>query len=229
PSPTLESSPLDSHISDDVAGMIAIVSFSTLSNIACVSTFAWIYFHRYDYKGTTITPLVLNLLMADFLQSIGFMLSSHWIVIGKIVPGALCSFQGIIINIGDVASGFWALAICVQTFIYVVANLDYSKFAIISMIIIWPCNIFLATAGLFISTPSEPFYNSAGGAWCWISTKYSIYRITFHYGIILCVAALMFVLYAIIYASLFWRRRVLSQTIGRQNAPLGLKNVANKL
>ena len=126
-------------------------------------------------------------------------------------------------------TGFWALAICAQTFIYVVANLDYSKFSIISMIIIWPCNIFLATAGLFISTDSEPFYNTAGGAWCWISTKYSIYRIAFHYGIILCVAALMFVLYAIIYASLFWRRRTLSQTIGRQNVPLGSKNVANKL
>jgi hypothetical protein len=97
------------------------------------------------------------------------------------------------------------------------------------MVVIWPSNIILAVVGLSLSSPSEPFYDSAGGAWCWISEKYSIFRITFHYAIILCVAALMFVLYAIIYATIFWRRRILSQAIGRQNAPLGLKSVANKL
>jgi hypothetical protein len=88
---------------DHITGMIAVLTFSTFSNIACISMFAWICFHK--TKGTMITPLVLNLLTADFLQSIGFMLSYHWISIGGIIPGAICNLQGIVINIGDVASG----------------------------------------------------------------------------------------------------------------------------
>jgi len=52
-----------------------------------------------------ISRLLLNLAISDFIQSIGFMMSYRWLALDKIVPGTYCNAQGIMINIGDVASG----------------------------------------------------------------------------------------------------------------------------
>ncbi|CAG8508752.1 11047_t:CDS:2, partial [Scutellospora calospora] len=74
----------------------------------------------------------------------------------------------------------------------------------------WIPNLIISLAGFFIQTPTHCFYDSAGGSWCWISEYYDIYRISFHYAIILSAATLMIFIYAIMFAILYNRQRKMS-------------------
>ncbi|CAG8612902.1 14472_t:CDS:2 [Cetraspora pellucida] len=68
----------------------------------------------------------------------------------------------------------------------------------------------ISLAGFVIQTSGHHFYDSAGGSWCWISENYVEYRISFHYGIILGIASLLIILYAIMLAVLYNRQRKMS-------------------
>ncbi|KAG9284698.1 hypothetical protein G9A89_002929 [Geosiphon pyriformis] len=197
-------------LKEAVQGMIAICSFSTLSNLVVMGTFIWIYFHKYTNKTTG--RLVLNLLFADWIQSIGYMMSYYWISQdGNIKSYPNCNIQGMLINIGGVASGCWAFTLCLQTYLMVVHSYDPKWLFTASMMIIWPFNIILSTIGTLIQNPHIPFYSSAGGAWCWINAEYSTYRLIFHYGIITVLAVSIYLLYGrLIY--IIYRRQATIRT-----------------
>ncbi|CAG8451650.1 9837_t:CDS:2 [Ambispora leptoticha] len=187
-------------VSPEVAGMFAIVSFSTLSNTATTGMLIWISLQR--HPNLTVSRLVLNMLFSDWLQSVGFIMSLYWISQGSVIPGMYCDLQGIIINIGDVSSAFWATAICLHTYLAVVHSIEPRWFLQITMGLVWPINIFISVIGLYIQTPDNRFFDSAGGSWCWISPKHGMYRIIFHYGIITILALVMLVLYGLMFIML---------------------------
>ncbi|CAG8545886.1 23191_t:CDS:2 [Dentiscutata erythropus] len=189
-----------------VKGMIAICSFSTLSNIACIIILICIITQKHT-RNTTVSHLVTNLLLSDFFQSIGFMISYYWISIGMIREGTICEIQGFLINFGDTSSASWTLVISFHTYALVVHNYEHPNIVFVSMLIVWTLNLMISLAGFIVQTPDHHFYDTAGGAWCWISDYYDDYRIGFHYGIILSVAALMIVIYAIMLAILYNRQR----------------------
>ncbi|KAG9295226.1 hypothetical protein G9A89_006208 [Geosiphon pyriformis] len=188
-------------IDEITIGRFAIVSFSTLSNAAVTGMIIWILIQK--HPNQTVSRLVLNMLFSDWLQSVGFMMSLRWIASGDISPGAFCSVQGIIINIGDVASGFWATAICLHTYMAVVHSFEAKHYLLIAMTLIWPFNIFIAVVGFLLETPEVPFFGSAGGAWCWIAAAYPGYRILFHYGIITILAFIMILLYGTMFIMIY--------------------------
>ncbi|RIB12299.1 G protein-coupled glucose receptor regulating Gpa2-domain-containing protein [Gigaspora rosea] len=191
--------------SNYVKGMIAICSFSTLSNIACIIMLTWIITQKHT-RNTTVCHLVTNLLLSDFCQSIGFMISYYWISIGTIKVGTICDIQGFMINFGDTSSGTWTFVISFHTYMLVVHNYECPHIVFVSMLIVWTLNLMVSLAGFAIQTAGQPFYDSAGGAWCWISEDYVNYRISFHYGIMLSVATFMIIIYAIMFIVLYKRQ-----------------------
>ncbi|CAG8657709.1 5475_t:CDS:2 [Rhizophagus irregularis] len=189
-----------------INGVIAILSTSTISNVAVFVMIWWIITQKHS-RHTVVTRLVLNLILSDFIQSIGFMMSYNWLRINAINEGTYCDIQGFLINLGDVASGFWALVICLHTYMLVVHSYEYSHLVFLAMIIIWPFNIVISALGYVIQQAyDESFYSNAGGSWCWISPYYPNYRIGFHYGIILFNAAAMIILYAVMFTVIYRRQ-----------------------
>ncbi|CAJ0834379.1 1154_t:CDS:2 [Entrophospora sp. SA101] len=201
-------------------GAICIVLFSTISSISSFSMFFWIVYQK-SSMNNVITKLVMNLLVADYIQSSGFNLSYYWIVMGRIVPNILCDAQGFLINVG-----LWALAICVHTYMLVAHSYECPHLVAISMLIIWPSNLALSSIGfIFQMGTQSKFYDFAEGSWCWISRDYEVYRITFHYGIILFIALAMIVFYLLMFAILYRRQRLMSM----QNSKKVIQNVNKKL
>ncbi|KAG9287578.1 hypothetical protein G9A89_019639 [Geosiphon pyriformis] len=191
-------------MNENTKGIIAILTFSTISNIAVTIMLIWIATHSSSNK--TVGRLVLNLLASDWLQSLGFMMSYTWLIKGGIQQNKYCEIQGILIQIGDVASGFWATCICLHTYTMVVHSHEPKWYLELSMAFIWPCNILLALSGYLFQKPKKPFYASADGAWCWISPNYPDHRIVLHYGIILILATVMILLYAMMFMIIYKRQ-----------------------
>ncbi|RGB41474.1 G protein-coupled glucose receptor regulating Gpa2-domain-containing protein [Rhizophagus diaphanus] len=208
-----------------INGVIAILSTSTISNVAVFVMIWWIITQKHS-RHTVVTRLVLNLILSDFIQSIGFMMSYNWLRINAINEGTYCDIQGFLINLGDVASGFWALVICLHTYMLVVHSYEYSHLVFLAMIIIWPFNIVISALGYVIQQAyDESFYGNAGGSWCWISPSYPNYRIGFHYGIILFNAAAMIILYAVMFTVIYRRQG----SMATQGSKRVLQSVNKKL
>ena len=55
------------------------------------------------------------MLILDFVQSIGWALSSYNIAYDRLLPGIECNVQGFLINVGDVSSSVWSLVIAIHT------------------------------------------------------------------------------------------------------------------
>lgn len=119
-----------SPIPDDMRqGMIAL---SVVSLVSCISTLALLGFLTYRllttrkgyevplYKNQYII-LIYSLVLADFQLDLGFFLDVAWIEQHAIIsPSSTCWAQGWLVNIGDLGSGFFVLAIAVHTFTSVV-------------------------------------------------------------------------------------------------------------
>lgn len=107
----------------------------------------------------------------DFIQSIGWVLSSYNLAHNRLWPGFACDVQGFFINVGDVGSSVWSLAIAVHTVLLLAggqrlrawaaekSTTGYGRWVI--CITIWLCNVFLAVIGPLaiqkIDTSKGPF------------------------------------------------------------------------
>ncbi|CAG8448433.1 7122_t:CDS:2 [Ambispora leptoticha] len=185
-------------------GMIAICTFSSLSNILASFMLFWIATNPGPNK--TIARLIMNLLVSDWLQSFGFLMSFNWLAKGKIQQGKYCQLQGVIINVGDLTSGFWATSICLHTYLLIVNGREPKNLLKILMKCIWPISILISLIGLLIQHPNDPFYTSASGAWCWIGPNYKEYRVILHYGILIVFAIIMIFLYSWMFLNVYRRQ-----------------------
>ena len=101
-------------------GILATLSVGTtltLISFICYRLATWKLHYRTFIGYNQYVLLVLNLLIADLQQSAAFLISFHWIRIGRILaPSSPCFGQAWLLHSGDVASGFFVLAIAVHTF-----------------------------------------------------------------------------------------------------------------
>jgi hypothetical protein len=108
--------------------------------------------------------LIWNLLLADIQQSCAFIINGHWLSQNAIHVGSTaCWAQGWFVSTGDLASGVWALAIGLHTFLAVVFNyqLPMRGFYAIS-ITLWVFVYVMAVIGIGIY--GDSLYVRAG-AW----------------------------------------------------------------
>lgn len=109
-------------------GLTAVVVVAALSVIATTSLFAFLsyrfIFWRAKYSRyigyNQYVVLIYNLILADLMQSIAFILSVEHVRREKITASsAACFAQGLLLQIGDPASGIFVFAISLHTFLLV--------------------------------------------------------------------------------------------------------------
>jgi hypothetical protein len=189
-----------------LCAMMSLVSVTALLVFITHRLFSWRSHYR-EYVGyNQYVILIYQLLLADLQQSIAFAISFHWLRIGKILaPTAPCFIQAWFLHIGDVASGFFVLAIAIHTWLGVVKGykLPYLWF-VVSILVIWFVALFLTILGPIMY--KDRFFTRAGG-WCWVSVDFQNERLWLHYLWIFIVEFGTVIIYAHIFFHLRGRIR----------------------
>jgi hypothetical protein len=186
-----------------------LIPVSLLATCSVLSTFAlllWLTYRlifKHEYQAfvgyNQYVILIYNLLLADLQQSLSFFISIHWLRLGQIdSPSRTCFAQGWLIQIGDVASGFFVLAIALHTWFAVVMSrkISYNTFTM-AILGIWAFALLVTILGPAVHGPR---YFVRAGAWvsspvamiarsplitvkqkCWADGKYDIDRLWLHY------------------------------------------------
>jgi hypothetical protein len=166
--------------------------------------------------------LIYNLVLADFIQSLAFILCLQWILTDKIESGNVaCFLQGLWLQIGDPSSGLFVFAIAIHTFLLVVWGRKMSyKFFVCFVVGVWVFVVLIVIipigmhgAGIFV--PS--------GAWCWISEDYETTRLWTHYIWIFLSEFGTVLLYAVMYFQL--RRQIAASSILGNNQLASLQRL----
>lgn len=122
--------------------------------------------HREFVGYNQYVILIYQLLLADLQQSIAFAISIYWLQIDKILaPTVPCFLQAWFLHIGNVASGFFVLAIAIHTWLGVVRGykMPYNWF-VASVAFIWFVSLALTISGPIMH--GSRFFTQAGG---WVS------------------------------------------------------------
>ncbi|KAJ5607137.1 hypothetical protein N7537_003756 [Penicillium hordei] len=199
-------------------GLIAIAVMAFLSLIATSVLLGFITYRLVFWRGSyaryigynQYIVLIYNLVLADFQQSLAFIICLRWILIDKIESGSAgCFLQGLWLQIGDPGSGLFVLAIAFHTFLLVVwgRKMPYKYFvcfvvgvwAFVALMVVIP----LAIHGANVFVPS--------GAWCWINDEFETTRLWTHYIWIFVAEFGTVILYAVMYFQL--RRQIAASAI----------------
>ena len=91
----------------------------------------------------------MNLLIADFLQAVSFLFSFHWIrKDAMLAPSTPCFAQGFLLNVGDLTSAFFVMAIALHTFYTAVKGRRLEHTTFLSVVIgIWVFGLTLSIIG----------------------------------------------------------------------------------
>jgi hypothetical protein len=152
-------------------GLIGLLSFLSTFGLFLFITYRMIYWQRYyesPISSHQLFILIYNLLLADMQQALSFLMSFHWLYQNGITPSSrACFAQGWLIQIGDVSSGIWVLAIAIHTFMGLVAQRMIPKrLFIFSVLFIWAICLVLTAIGPIVY--KDNFFVPSG-AW----VKYS--------------------------------------------------------
>ncbi|KAF8856585.1 hypothetical protein BDZ45DRAFT_552233, partial [Acephala macrosclerotiorum] len=201
--------------------IMGLLSFLSTFGILCFIThrmIAWKKYYRTFPGYNQYLLLIYNLLLADLQQSIAFLLSFHWIAKnGILAPTAVCFLQGWMVQVGDVSSGMWVLAIALHTWYSVTGRkLGYFSFTC-CVVLIWVFILMLAVIGP-IAHKNTYFVNT--GAWCWINGDYTTERVLLHYIWILTAQFGSVIIYTFIF---FYLRRRINQVQPSSQSPSSKK------
>ena len=155
-------------------GLIPVTIFAMMSLISVTALLIFITHrliswrkHYREYVGyNQYVILIYNLLLADLQQAIAFIMSFHWLRINRILaPTVPCFLQAWFLQIGDVSSGFFVLAIAIHTWLGVVKGYKVPyKWFIVSILGLWAFALLLTILGPAIY--QERYFARAGG---WVS------------------------------------------------------------
>ncbi|KAK0661366.1 hypothetical protein DIS24_g2583 [Lasiodiplodia hormozganensis] len=187
-------------------GLWPVGIFALMSTVATVGLLSWITYrlvswrkHYRSYVGyNQYVLLIYNLLLADLQQSLSFLISFHWIhTDSMLAPSPACFGQAWLVQIGDISSGMFVLAIALHTFFSVVKGrqLPFRVF-LTGTIIIWAIALLLTVLGPALHGNK---YFTAAGAWCWASDKYETERLWLHYLWIFIIEFGTVIVYALIF------------------------------
>ena len=168
-------SPLPPSMRD---GLIGVSVLAFISFFACISLAILLFCRIVIWKSkghrriNQVLLLILNLQFANIQQSFAFLLSAHWLRLdGIFVESSYCWTQGWFISSGNLASGFWCLAIAFHSFGSVIFNYEMSMrcfyitilslwsliFSLSSIgVVLHPVDIYVRTGLLVSSFPVQP-------------------------------------------------------------------------
>ncbi|KAI0388147.1 G protein-coupled glucose receptor regulating Gpa2-domain-containing protein [Hypomontagnella monticulosa] len=170
------------------SGLLAVGSLATISLLfttALLSFITWRMVSWKSYYSSDIgrnqsVVIIYQLILADCIQSLGFLISFHWVAERQIIgPNGACFVQGWFIQLGDVASAFFVLAIAIHTTYQVVLGRSLGHKAFICGILgIWGISLLLTSLAPIIG---GRFVFQRAGVWCWISVDQEGLRLSLHY------------------------------------------------
>lgn len=155
-------------------GVLGLMSAISTFSLLCWITYRFISWRKYyrSYVGyNQYIVLIYNLLLADLIQAMSFVLAFHWYRLQKIVaPTPACFAQGFLIHLGDVASGLFVLSIAIHTWITVVRGRKITFNQLLAAIITcWVFALFLTVFGP--ANWGQRFFTRAGA---WVTHPLSI-------------------------------------------------------
>jgi hypothetical protein len=147
--------------------VLAVISLLATFGLLSFITYRFIFWHKYYKRSLTSNQyivLIYNLILADFLQSLAFVMCIRWVSEDAIRTGtAACILQGLLVQAGDPGSGLFVMTIAAHTFLLVTSGkLVPHKWFAAGVVGVW---VFLAiltiipvaSQGVAVFTPS--------GAW----------------------------------------------------------------
>ncbi|KAK7731351.1 hypothetical protein SLS57_001287 [Botryosphaeria dothidea] len=177
-------SPLPETISKGLEAIVVLSLLSLVSTFLLLVALGRNLFFKWRRKAHGVQNqflfLIFNLLLADFQQSIAFFINIEWLARDEIkVDTPSCFAQGWFVSVGDLASGWWAVAIGLHTFSCIALGHKMKPYTFYgACALIWA---FVFLAGVIgISTHPDDIYVRAG-AWCWVNSKYTKLRLWGHY------------------------------------------------
>lgn len=148
-------------------GIIGLLSASSTLTLLVILTYRlFTSSGRANITRNQNILLIYNLLVADLQQSLSFVISFYWESRNAIVaPHPACFAQGWLIQMGNVSSGFWIMAIALHTFHTLVngKQLPHRDFVTIT-VGIWVFAILLA-----VISPAKFGYEAFVSAGAWVS------------------------------------------------------------
>ncbi|KAI1386805.1 G protein-coupled glucose receptor regulating Gpa2-domain-containing protein [Hypoxylon trugodes] len=183
-----EPNSLPSMDSSTYNGLLAIGTLATISLIFTSALLSFITWRMITWKSHYASAvgrnqsvvLIYQLILADFLQSLGFLISFHWVAERQIIgPDGTCFAQGWLIQLGDVASAFFVLSIAIHTTYQVILSRSLShKIFICCILGTWVFAILLTSLAPIVG---GRFVFQRAGVWCWISVDNEGLRLSLHY------------------------------------------------
>ncbi|KAI1841282.1 hypothetical protein JX265_005775 [Neoarthrinium moseri] len=169
-------------------GLLAIGTLATTSVLFTSALLAFITWRMIAWKSHYTSAvgrnqsvvLIYQLVLADFLQSLGFLVSFHWASNHRIIgPNGACFAQGLLIQVGDVASALFVLAIAVHTTYQVVLSRSVTYRMFIGCILgLWSFALLLTCLAPVVG---GRYIFLRAGVWCWISSDHDNMRLLLHY------------------------------------------------
>ncbi|KAI4743258.1 hypothetical protein E4T50_06340 [Aureobasidium sp. EXF-12298] len=161
-------------------GLLSVITTLGLLGFIVYRFSTWRRHYRTYVGYNQYVVLCMNLLIADFIQAVSFLFSFHWIrKDGIFAPTPACFAQGFLLNIGDLTSGFFVMAIAFHTFYTAVKGrrIGHIQF-IVAVVSVWTFGLLLSIIG-----PIEyrDKYFVRAGAWCWAGEQYQTDRLALHY------------------------------------------------
>ncbi|KAF7315258.1 Git3 domain-containing protein [Mycena indigotica] len=171
-------------------GAIALSAFNTRSSL-----------DQHLFVRTHVAAYFVSLLVSDLFQALGSILNARWIRDMAVELGPLCTAQGVLKQLADVATAWWTLVIAIHTFCLLFLELKTSRFTLYATLI----SGWFGIAAIVIAGPAAldtvhhgPFYGISG-YWCWISPGWPGARIGLDYLFMFMAAFFSFILYMLIF------------------------------
>ncbi|KAK8069451.1 hypothetical protein PG994_006067 [Apiospora phragmitis] len=153
-------------------GCLAALSFLFTSGLLGFMSWrmvSWKRFYTSSIGHNQSIVLIYQLLLADSLQSLGFLISFYWASEREIIGPA----------IGDVSSAFFVLAIAIHTVYQVAFSKRVSHRAfLVAISSVWGLALLLTSLAPIIG---GRYIFERAGVWCWIKSDHEDLRLLLHY------------------------------------------------
>jgi len=225
-----------SQESSGVTFLLVVSSLSLVTVIALLTVLSLSAFHTRSYKKeehlfvrTHVAAYFVSLLCCDFIQAIGSLYNSRWVLLGAVVLDQSCTVQGVLKQMADVGTALWTFIIAVHTFCLLVLEVKPSRFTLFGTLVAGWSGIFaiVISGPAVLNSMDRGAFFGISGYWCWISDGYPVPRITLDYLVMFLAAFSCFILHGLIHLRLRgnmtmegWRMRFYRQALERPSGRL---------
>ncbi|KAI1862380.1 uncharacterized protein JN550_010242 [Neoarthrinium moseri] len=166
---------------------------------------------KLDVKWNPVLMLVYNLLYANLMEALAFLLSVAWLRHdGIIVPSAACWTQGWFMQVGKLVSSGMLVLISINSYSTIVRGYKPSRRVIyIATAAVWVIAITLPLSSVLTTKNGIDhggFYARAG-AWCWVNQAYGTEALWLEYFWIFLAMGLTVLLLGVTLFSMLWNNQ----------------------